>query len=118
MNRHYLLKFLSIVFYYGWLGLMYGIGFSLILKEDGWDAVWFRTIVVLSTLLVTLWCAYVSEMRYHMPTRKYISIVFIALFGFFWCVKYPYFSPLFFGFFLSAIVYKCRDCIAFTRVRV
>ena len=116
MNRHHVFKFLSITLYYGWLGLMYGIGFALILQEEGWDAVWFKTIVVLVTLLVTLWCAYFSEMRYHMPTHKYIVIVFIALFGFFGCVKYPLFSPLIFGLFLGSIVYRCRDCVAFTKV--
>ncbi|MCD8478280.1 MAG: hypothetical protein LRY68_10690 [Sulfurospirillum sp.] len=91
MNRHHVFKFLSITLYYGWLGLMYGIGFALILQEEGWDAVWFKTIVVLVTLLVTLWCAYVSEMRYHMPTHKYIAIVLIALFGFFWMRQIPSF---------------------------
>jgi len=95
---------------------MYGIGFALILQEEGYGALWFKTIVVLVTLLVTLWCAYFSEMRYHMPTHKYIAIVFIALFGFFGCVKYPLFSPLIFGLFLGSIVYRCRDCVAFTKV--
>ncbi len=38
MNRHHVFKFLSITLYYGWLGLMYGIGFALILQEEGYGA--------------------------------------------------------------------------------
>ena len=116
MNRHHVFKFLSIVFYYGWFGVMYGILFSLLLQEIGYDASWLKSLVILVTLTLTLWCAYFSEMRYHMPTHKYIAIVFMALFGFFGCVKYPLFSPLFFGLFLGTIAYKCRDCVAFTQV--
>lgn len=115
MNRHYFFKFLSIVLYYGWFGIFYGILFSLLLEEKGLTQVWVKSIIIGVTLLLTLWCAYHVEMRYHMPTHKYIAIVFIALLGAIGCAKFPLFSPLFFGFFLMSIGYKCRDCVAFTK---
>lgn len=117
MKRHYLLKFLSIALYYGWFGMLYGIVFSLLLQERGLDVQWLKTSVILVTVALILWFAYRTEMRYHMPTQKYIVIVFIALFGFFGCVKFPLFSPLFFGLFLVSIAYKCKDCVAFTRIK-
>lgn len=82
MKVHYLFKFLSILLYYGWFGVIYGILFSLLIQDKGLDALWLKTIVILATVALTLWCAYRYEMRYHMPTNKYIVIVCIALFGF------------------------------------
>lgn len=115
MNIHLFFKFLSIIVYYGWLGLAYGILFSLILQEHGFDALWLRIIVSTATVCMTIGVAYRIEMRYHIPTHKYLALVAIALSGFLGCVKYPLFSLLFFGLFLAAIVYRCKDCIAFTK---
>lgn len=115
MNIHLFFKFLSIVVHYGWFGLAYGILFSLLLQEDGFDALWLKLIVCSATVAMTVGVAYRTEMRYHMPTYKYIAIVAIALSGFLGCVKYPLLSLLFFGLFLAAIVYRCKDCVAFTK---
>lgn len=117
MKRHYLLKCFSIVLYYGWFGLMYGMVFSLLLQESGFDALWLKPVVVIATFGVTVSFAYRMEMRYHMPTQKYIVLVFIALLGVFGCVKFPLLSPLFFALFLVSIAYKCRDFVAFTRIK-
>lgn len=117
MKRHYILKFLSIALSYGWFGLLYGIVFSLLLQEQGLNAVWLKTVVMVATVALTLGWAYRFEMRYHMPTPKYVVIVLIALFGFLGCVKYPLISPIFFAIFLFSIAYPCRDCVAFTRIK-
>lgn len=116
MKRHYLLKFLSIVLYYGWFGLMYGMVFSLLLQEKGLNAVWLKIVMTSFSVALTLWFAYRFEMRYHMPTPKYVVIVLIALLGFLGCVQYPLASPLCFAFFLASIAYKCPNCVAFTRI--
>lgn len=116
MKRHYVLKFLSIVLYYGWLGLLYGMVFSLLLQDKGLSALWLKNVVTMLTVALTLWFAYRFEMRYHMPTPKYVVIVLIALLGFLGCVQYPLASPLCFTFFLASIAYKCPNCVAFTRI--
>ncbi len=117
MRLPYVLKCLHVVVYYSWCAIAYGIVFSLLLKEYGWESIWLKTIVILGVFALTLSVAYHSEMRMHMPTGKYIILVMIALSGIMASVKFPLFSPLFFGFFLISIFYKCRDCVTFTRIK-
>lgn len=117
MTRHYLQKFLSITLYYGWFGMMYGSLFAFSLQGYGFDGVWIKRILMLVTLMVTVWFAYRTEMRYHMPTQKYIIVAVIAVFGMSGAATYPHFSWLFFGLFLASIAYKCKDCVAFTRIK-
>lgn len=116
MKIHYLRKLLNVTLYYGWFGVMYGSLFAFALQGYGFDSPWLKRVLMIVTLMVTVWFAYRAEMRYHMPTQKYIIVAVIALAGMSGAATYPLFSWLFFGFFLASIAYKCKDCVAFTRI--
>ncbi len=115
MNQHHFFKFLGIVLHYGWLGILYGIVGSLLLEEKGLMTPWIKILTIVVAFSITLWLAYRVEMRYHMPTKKYIVLVCIAFLGALGSLYFPLTSPLFFGLFLASITYKCADCVAFTR---
>lgn len=117
IDCHRIQKLFSIVLYYGWMGLMYGFLISFLLQEYSVDAPWLKAVIVSCITISTLWVAYFSEMRQHMPTKKYIIVVIIAFSGVIASAKFPLLIPLFFILFLVSILYRCADCVAFTRIK-
>ena len=118
MSIHHVLKLLSVTVHYGWFGIVYGILFSLSLEEHGFAVpLWVRVCLTFGTLVLSVGVAYAMEMRYHMPSQKYWTIVVFTLLSIFVLASYSYLYPLSFGLFLAMICYRCKDCVAYTRVK-
>lgn len=118
MTIHHFVKLLTIILHYGWFGLVYGILFSLMLEEYGYAVpLWIRVIITVGTLMVSVGIAYAMEMRYHTPSQKYWTIVIVTVVCLVGLSSHPSFYPLSFIFFLAMIVYRCKDCVAYTRVK-
>lgn len=118
MSIHHLLKLLTITLHYGWFGIVYGTLFLLSLEDYGYAVpVWMRVGITLVTLTLSVGVAYAMEMRYHMPSQKYWMIVVLTLVGIFALASYPYLYPFSFVLFLAMICYRCKDCVAYTRVK-
>ncbi len=117
LTHLYLKKMRSILFSYGWLGLIYGFLGSFLAQEYGFDNEWLRLFIILGSFIGTLWLAYHHEMRYHVPTQKYTVLVLITLLSIIISTYFSFSVPLLFALFLIALTYKCHDCIAFTRLK-
>lgn len=116
LTHLYLKKMLSILFSYGWLGLIYGFLGSFLAQEYGFDTQWLRIVILLGSLIGTLCLAYHHEMRYHVPTKKYTILVLITLLSIIISSYVPLSVPLLFALFLGGLTYQCDDCVAFTRL--
>lgn len=118
MSIYHFLKLFTITLHYGWFGIVYGILFALSLEDHGFEvASWMRVCLSLGTLVLSVGVAYAVEMRYHMPSHKYWTIVVLTLLGVFGLASYPYLYPLSFVLFLAMICYRCKDCVAYTRAK-
>ncbi|MDD2383175.1 MAG: hypothetical protein PHN18_03205 [Sulfurospirillaceae bacterium] len=118
MTIHHFSKLLSVSLHYGWFGLVYGILFSLMLEEYGYAVpLWIRIIITVGTLIVSVGVAYAMEMRYHTPSQKYWTIAIVTLLCLLGLSSHPSLYPLSFLFFLGMIVYRCKDCVAYTRIK-
>ena len=118
MTIHHFQKLFAVTVHYGWFGIVYGTLFSLSLEEHGFVVPsWMRVCLSLGTLVVSVGVAYAMEMRYHMPSQKYWTIVVFTLLSIFGLASYPYLYPLSFGLFLVMICYRCKDCVAYTRAK-